>query len=61
MLVCADCLSVFSHEDLKVTCAGFGCPYCGSINYNREQNNRAKDGSYIYDKVDVKYEEGPHD
>lgn len=58
LMVCNVCRKEFTDNDLTLTSEGFGCPYCHSINYN---GNRDSDGRYDYNKVSVKYEEGPHD
>lgn len=57
-IVCNTCKASFTDNDLKTTDQGFGCPNCGSLDYN---GTRSGDGRYNYDKVSVSYEEGHHD
>lgn len=56
MKVCNSCGAVFPTNDLKLTCKGFGCPYCDSINHNDVQGGQKK-----WEDTKVTYEEGQHD
>ncbi len=55
---CNTCDMEFEKDELKLTCQGFGCPYCGSINYNE---SAIKKPPFKWNEVKVTYKEGHHD